>query len=91
MTHDNEKILTGLALSMLALWELDIAEIPLGLFSITHAEQTMLFTGITLLELLIATALLSRGIMKLAGKYTPHLKTRQTHPYHHVTAQGTRN
>ena len=58
-----EMTLTGLALSLLAYWELDIAAIPLGLFSISHAAQTSLLTGLILLQLSVAALLLTRGLL----------------------------
>ncbi len=64
--HAREMILTGLALSLLAGWELSIAEIPLGLFSINHATQEILFTGIIMLKFLVSAVLLSRGLLQLA-------------------------
>lgn len=89
--HTKEKILTGLALSLLAFWELSIAEIPLGLFSISHSGQATLFTGIILLKLLVAAMLLSRGLMNFVGKYSSRLKTKHLHLHHHGNAVGTKS
>jgi len=71
--HAREMILTGLALSLLAGWELSIAEIPLGLFSISHATQEILFTGIIMLKFLVSAVLLSRGLLQLARGKPTHL------------------
>ena len=71
--HAKEMILTGLALSLLAGWELSIAEIPLGLFSISHASQEMLFTGIVMLKFLVSAVLFSRGLLQLTKGKPTHL------------------
>lgn len=56
--------LTGLALSLLAFWELSIGEIPLGLYAISHADKPLIFGTIILLKLLLASILISRSLMK---------------------------
>lgn len=70
--HAKEMILTGLCLSLLAYWELDIAEIPLGLFSISHTGHPAFYTGIILLKLFLSALLLSRGLLQLAAAHTAH-------------------
>jgi hypothetical protein len=58
-----EMALTGLALSLLACWEVSIGEIPLGLFSISHAGQTSLFDSLIVLKLLVSALLISRSLL----------------------------
>lgn len=82
--HGKEMTLTGLALSLLAYWELSIGAIPLGLFNISHAEQRLLFSGIIVVKLLLSTFLLSRGVLRLAGEHRLHLRLGDSfrHPHH---------
>lgn len=59
-----EKGLTGLAIVLLAFWELMISEIPLGLFSIRQEEHVVTFDAILLGEILLASILISRAILQ---------------------------
>jgi hypothetical protein len=61
----SEMILTGLALSLLAFWEVAIGEIPLGLFSIDHAGERSLFSAIIVFKLLLSALLFSRSLLRL--------------------------
>lgn len=64
----SEMILTGLALSLLAFWEVAIGEIPLGLFSIGHADERSLFSAIIVCKLLLSALLFSRSLLRLEGE-----------------------
>ncbi len=71
-----EKILTGLALSLLAYWEMGIGEIPLGLFSISHTDQSLLFPSLILLKLLVSATLISLGLggpVEESGRFVDQL------------------
>jgi len=59
-----ERGLTGLALALLAYWELTIGEIPLGLFAIRYHEHPAAFTILLGLELLLASVWLSRALLQ---------------------------
>jgi hypothetical protein len=61
-------ILTGLALTLLAFWEVAIGEIPLGLLSVDHADQRSLFSAIIVCKLLLAALLFSRSLLRLEGE-----------------------
>lgn len=45
----------------------------LGLFSISHANQEMLFTGIVMLKFLVSAVLFSRGLLLLTRGKPTHL------------------
>jgi len=72
--------LTGLAVVLLAFWELTISEIPLGLFSIRQDEHVVIFDAILLGELLLASILISRTLLQ-------HYRTCR-HPVSHGHCQS---
>jgi len=58
-----EMSLTGLALVLLAYWELMIGEIPLGLFAIRYEDHAFTFCTVLTLKLLLAAFLISRAML----------------------------
>jgi len=63
--HAKEMGLTGLALSLLAGWEISIGEIPLGLFSISYSGHSTLFATVITIKLLVSATLLTRSLLRL--------------------------
>lgn len=85
--YAKEMILTGVSLSLLVYWELAIGEIPLGLFSISHVDQAMLFSGIILIKLLLSAVLISLGLRRLIGENRGVINSLLHHNHKTETAQ----
>jgi hypothetical protein len=87
----SEMILTGLALTLLACWEVGIGEIPLGLLSIDHAGKTSLFSAIIVFKLLLAALLFSRSLSRLEDEGRWRLPLLGNLPCRKGMAPGTEN